>query len=284
LARDLRRFRLQSPISQPSRPLTALAPFAEIAGVRLISLQKGFGEEQLSNLPASFHVETLGANFDAGADAFVDTAAAMTCLDLVVTCDTSIAHLAGALAVPVWVALKSDAEWRWLTGRADSPWYPTMRLFRQSQRGVWGDVFEAMARELAALVELRRAPRMVSSPCSLGELIDKITILRIKAERIGETERGVNVHRELALLKRLAHEEGAYGPPVDALTDQLAAVNARLWTIEDAIRTCEREGDFGPRFVALARSVYCENDTRAAIKRAINTLANSALIEEKSYA
>ena len=265
-------------------PLTALAPFAEIAGVRLISLQKGFGEEQLSNLPASFHVETLGANFDAGADAFVDTAAAMTCLDLVVTCDTSIAHLAGALAVPVWVALKSDAEWRWLTGRADSPWYPTMRLFRQSRRGVWGDVFEAMARELRALVERRTARRMVSSPCSLGELIDKITILRIKAERIGEANRVANVHRELALLERLAHEEGACRPPVDALADQLAAVNARLWTIEDAIRTCEREGDFGPRFVALARSVYCENDTRAAIKRAINTLANSALIEEKSYA
>ena len=85
--------------------------------------------------------------FDAGADAFVDTAAAMTCLDLVVTCDTSIAHLAGALAVPVWVALKSDAEWRWLTERADSPWYPTMRLFRQTRRGVWSDVFEAMAGE-----------------------------------------------------------------------------------------------------------------------------------------
>ena len=85
---------------------------------RLISLQKGAGEEQLANLPPSMRVETLGADFDAGADAFVDTAAAMTCLDLVVTCDTSIAHLAGALAVPVWVALKSDAEWRWLTGRA----------------------------------------------------------------------------------------------------------------------------------------------------------------------
>ena len=67
-------------------------------------------------------------------------------------------------------------------------------------------------------------------------------------------------------------------------TDQLAAVNARLWDIEDAIRTCEREGDFGPRFVALARSVYGENDVRAALKRAINTLANSALVEEKSYA
>ena len=266
-----------------SVPLAVFAPLAEIAGVRLISLQKGFGEEQLSNLPSSMRVERLSADFDAGADAFVDTAAMMTCLDLVVTCDTSIAHLAGALAVPVWVALKSDAEWRWLTGRADSPWYPTMRLFRQSRRGVWSDVFQAMAHELGPLAKRRAAPRVVCAPCSLGELIDKITILRIKAERMGEADKVANVHRELALLERLAHEEGAFGPPVDALTDQLAAVNALLWTIEDAIRTCESEGDFGSRFVALARSVYCENDTRAALKRAINTLANSALVEEKSY-
>ena len=267
-----------------SMPLRALAPLAEIPGVRLISLQKGTGEEQLSNLPPPMQVETLGGSFDVGADAFVDTAAAMTCLDLIVTCDTSIAHLAGALALPVWVALKNDAEWRWLTGRADSPWYPTMRLFRQSQRGAWSDVFKAMAGDVAALAARRAAPRMVSTPCSLGELIDKITILRIKAERIGEAGKLVNINRELALLERLAHEEGASGPPIDLLTDKLAAVNARLWAIEDAIRTCEREGDFGVRFVALARSVYCENDTRAAIKRAINTLANSALVEEKTYA
>jgi tetratricopeptide (TPR) repeat protein len=266
-----------------SMPLTALAPLAGIAGVRLISLQKGFGEEQLSHLTPTMRVETLGANFDAGDDAFVDTAAAMTCLDLIITCDTSVAHLAGALAVPVWIALKSDAEWRWLTGRADSPWYPTMRLFRQTRRGVWSDVFESMAGELAKLVERRSAPRMASAPCSLGELIDKITILRIKAERIGEPEKLVNVHRELRLLERLVYEDGAFGP-IDLLTDALAAVNGRLWTIEDALRACEREGDFGPRFVALARSVYCENDTRAAIKRAINGLAGSALVEEKSYA
>jgi len=265
-------------------PLTALAPLATVASVRLISLQKGAGEEQLSKLPSSMKVETLGADFDAGADAFVDTAAAMTCLDLVVTCDTSIAHLAGALALPVWVELKSDAEWRWLTRRADSPWYPTMRLFRQSRRGVWRDVFQSMARELAKLSERRAARRMIATPCSLGELLDKITILRIKAERIGEADKFANIRRELALLERLAQEDGASGPPIDLLTDKLAAVNARLWTIEDAIRTCEREGDFGPRFVALARSVYCENDTRAAIKRAINTLASSALFEEKSYA
>ena len=270
--------------SARSMPLAAFAPLAAIAGVRLISLQKGWGEEQLANLPPSMRVETLGADFDGGADAFVDAAAAMTCLDLVVACDTSVAHLAGALAVPVWVALKSDAEWRWLTERADSPWYPTMRLFRQSRRGVWSGVFAAMARELAALAERRRAPRMIATPCSLGELIDKMTILRLKAERIGEPDKLANIRRELALLERLAQEDGASAPPIDLLTQKLAAVNARLWMIEDAIRGCEREGDFGPRFVELARSVYRENDTRAAIKRAINTLASSALVEEKSYA
>jgi tetratricopeptide (TPR) repeat protein len=267
-----------------SMPVTALAPLSGIAGVRLMSLQKGGGDEQLSNLPASMRVETLGADFDAGADAFVDTAAVMTCLDLIITCDTSIAHLAGALAVPVWVALKSDAEWRWLTERADSPWYPTMRLFRQTRRGVWSDVFETMASELIQLAERRTTPCVVSTPSSLGELIDKITILRIKAKRIGEPEKLANVHRELTLLERSRRERGVSGPSIDLLTDQLTAVNGRLWTIEDALRACEREGDFGARFVALARSVYRENDTRAAIKRAVNTLASSALFEEKSYA
>jgi tetratricopeptide (TPR) repeat protein len=266
-----------------SMPLTALAPLAGIAGVRLISLQKGFGEGQLSHLAPTMRVETLGPNFDAGADAFVDTAAAMACLDLIITCDTSIAHLAGALALPVWVALKRDAEWRWMTERNDSPWYPTMHLFRQRRRGVWSDVFEAMASELAQLVERRSGPRVTSAPCSLGELIDKVTILRIKAKRIGQPEKLANVRCELTLLERLVGEDSA-SEPIDLLTDQLATVNGRLWDIEDALRSCEHDGDFGPRFVALARSVYCENDTRAAIKRAINALASSALIEEKFYA
>ena len=132
-----------------SMPLAALAPLAALPNVRLISLQKGFGTEQLAALPKGMNVATLGADFDAGPDAFVDTAAAMTQLDLIVTCDTSIAHLAGALGRPVWVALKKDAEWRWLRDRDDSPWYPTMRLFRQAQRGDWSGVFATMTERLA---------------------------------------------------------------------------------------------------------------------------------------
>jgi hypothetical protein len=228
-----------------SIPLLSFAPLAEVVGVRLISLQKGAGEEQLSLLPPSMQVETLGADFDARPDAFVDTAAAMTCLDLVVACDTSVAHLAGALAAPVWVALKSDPEWRWMAGRADSPWYPTMRLFRQSQRGAWGDVFDKVAREVAALAARRAAPRVISCPCSLGELIDKITILRIKADRIREAEKLANVGRELALLERLAVEDGPAASSIDLLTVRLAAVNARLWEIEDAIRGASAKATSG---------------------------------------
>jgi len=129
-----------------SIPLQAFLPLAQLPGVRLISLQKHHGLEQLApGLP----IETLGDDFDLGPDAFVDTAAAMQSLDLVITSDTSIAHLAGALARPVWVALRHVPDWRWMLDRPDSPWYPTMRLFRQQTRGDWGGVFDAMARELA---------------------------------------------------------------------------------------------------------------------------------------
>ena len=215
-------------------------------------------------------VETLGVNFDAGADAFVDTAAAMTCLDLVVTCDTSIAHLAGALAVPVWVALKSDAEWRWLTGRADSPWYPTMRLFRQTRRGVWSDVFEAMAGSSAQLATRRSAPRIASAPCSLGELIDKITILRIKAEHIGEPEKLANVRRELELLERLACESGPSGPPIDLLIDRLGTVNGRLWAIEDKLRAVSAKETSG-RVSSRSRDRCIAKTTRARRSSAPST-------------
>jgi len=131
----------------------ALAHFEKLSRlphVRLISLHKGEGEGELNALPDRMIVERLGDDFDA--DAFVDTAAVMKCLDLVVTSDTSIPHLAGALGVPVWVALSHVPDWRWLLDRADSPWYPTMRLFRQPARGDWTSVFSGIATELARII------------------------------------------------------------------------------------------------------------------------------------
>ena len=117
---------------------------SQIPGLRLISLQKGEGEAQLDVLPADMKVETLGSDYDAGPHAFIDAAAAIACCDLIITSDTAIAHLAGALGVPTWVALKRFPDWRWFLDRADSPWYPTMRLFRQPTPGDWSGVFTEM--------------------------------------------------------------------------------------------------------------------------------------------
>jgi hypothetical protein len=115
-----------------------------------------------------------------------------------------------------------------------------------------------------------------------GELLDKLTILEIKSERIADPHKRENVRTELAALVA-ARETLEPSPRLAELVAQLKAVNEALWDIEDAIRLCERDGDFGPRFIELARSVYHTNDRRAALKRAINELLSSSLIEEKSY-
>ncbi|BCH58275.1 MULTISPECIES: DUF6165 family protein [Rhizobium/Agrobacterium group] len=123
---------------------------------------------------------------------------------------------------------------------------------------------------------------MIEVPVSWGELIDKITILQIKAERITDEAKRTNVERELSLLnERLKPVAGHQG--VIAISRDLLAVNTALWEIEDDIRDCERDGDFGPRFVSLARSVYVTNDRRAELKRQINIELGSDIIEEKSY-
>ena len=121
-------------------------------------------------------------------------------------------------------------------------------------------------------------------PVSPGEVVDKITILRIKAARITDATKLNNVRRELEILER-TWRDSPYGPR-DIAADEAAlqAVNERLWDIEDRIRDKERAGAFDAGFIELARSVYIENDERAAIKKRINTALGSTIVEEKSYA
>ena len=116
-----------------------------------------------------------------------------------------------------------------------------------------------------------------------GELIDKITILAIKLERIEEPAKLENIRREMDFLTHTRAEGLEETEELDRLTQELKAVNERLWEIEDDIRVCEAAGDFGPRFIELARAVYTNNDARARAKRAINVLLDSDIIEEKSY-
>jgi tetratricopeptide (TPR) repeat protein len=140
-----------------SIPLAQFAPLARVDGVRLVSLQKEQGLEQLAEQAEQFELVDLGEDLDVSAGPFMDTAAVIQALDLVITSDTSIAHLAGALGVPTWVVLPILPDWRWLLDREDSPWYPTMRLFRQSRFGDWNEVFDRVAAELAREVVKRRS-------------------------------------------------------------------------------------------------------------------------------
>jgi len=121
-------------------------------------------------------------------------------------------------------------------------------------------------------------------PVSPGEVLDKITILRIKAARIRDAAKLANVRRELELLER-TWRDSPYGPK-DVAADEAAlqAVNERLWDIEDRIRDKERAQSFDAGFVELARAVYIENDERAAIKKRVNVALGSTIVEEKSYA
>jgi hypothetical protein len=132
-------------IASRAIPLSCFQGLSRLEGVRLISLQKGFGTEQLDAFAC---VETLGEDFDCGPHAFLDSAAVMESLDLVITLDSALAHLAGALGRPVWIALKHVPDWRWFLERGDSVWYPSMRLFRQKSEGDWVSAFANMEAEI----------------------------------------------------------------------------------------------------------------------------------------
>jgi tetratricopeptide (TPR) repeat protein len=138
------------PEKQRFMPLRSFAALAAVPGMRLVSLQKGTGREQLAadGAPPVFD---LGPDADTTAGTFMDTAAVMRNLDLVLSADTAVVHLAGALGVPAWVALPALPNFRWMLEREDSPWYPSLRLFRQPRPGDWATVFGRMA----ALLESR---------------------------------------------------------------------------------------------------------------------------------
>jgi len=252
---------------------------ADIEGIELYSLQKGFGTEQIK--AARFPIHDLGSRLDERSIAFEDTAAVMHALDLVITCDTALGHLAGALGTRTWIALSSPADWRWLQEVEDTPWYSSVRLFRQSKLGEWGAVFERMRGELVKLRDLSMPSIQVE--IAPGELFDKLSILQIKTERISDAEKLRNVHREIAAVETARRKWCRDLPGANDLLVELKQVNELLWDIENRIREHEQKQDFGSEFVALARSVYQTNDRRAAIKQKLNKIAGARFREEKEY-
>jgi hypothetical protein len=266
-----------------SIPLARFAPLAELPGVHLVSLQKGSGRDQIRQVATRWPLIDLGARLDEVSGAFMDTAAVIKNLDLVVVIDSAVAHLAGALGAPVWVATSFVPDWRRLLDRDDDPWYLTARLFRQTRRDDWDDVFRRIAEAVRPKLARPGALRPITVEIAPGELLDKLAILEIKAERIADPAKLRNVRAELAALTAVRARCVPDWPELQPFITELKVVNEAIWQVEDEVRLCERRGDFGPYFIELARSIYRSNDRRAALKRAINKRLGSPLLEEKAY-
>ncbi len=277
-----------------SFPLETFSSIAAQTNATFLSLQKDYGSEQLESCSFRDRFVQCQKQVNYTWD-FLETAAIIANCDLIITSDTAVAHLAGGMGKPTWLLLKQVPDWRWGMEGTTSFWYPSMRLFRQKERGNWAEVMERVCAELTACFGCRdqasqerdsapaiekRESIIIEAPISVGELVDKITILQIKTEHF----QGLfldNVKKELQALEAVLQQ---WDLRIDAsLIQRLKDVNAELWKIEDAIREHERRKDFGETFIQLARSVYLQNDKRAAIKKEINTACGSAFVEEKSY-
>ena len=278
-----------------SLPLEAFAPITKPNHASLLSLQKGFGSEQLETCSFKDRFVSAQTQINDTWD-FLETAAIITNCDLVITTDTSMAHLAGGMGKTTWLLLHHIPDWRWGLEGDITFWYPSMRLFRQKERGNWNEVMKRVAESLqehfeniSAISEptannqplIKPAQiKEIHAPISLGELVDKITILQIKTKHLQDSALE-NTEKELEALERTLDE--LHLDMKTTLIQQLKKVNQTLWKIEDDIRDKERQKNFGEEFIHLARSVYQQNDIRAAIKKEINTAYGSALVEEKSY-
>ena len=269
-----------------SLPLAAFAAIIEKTDVSLLSLQKSHGSEQVAD--CSFHHRFVGCQEEINETwDFVETAAIIANCDLIITCDTAVAHLAAGMGQPTWLLVVAVPDWRWGMEGDTSFWYPSMGLFRQRERGNWPEVMGRVATALEVFAttwnEHPVPGEKISSihvPVAFAELIDKITILEIKSEQLSGRGK-VNVDHELRLLRNIMQQSG-----VELLPEhyhQLKEINQSLWHIEEDIRDHEHRQDFGEQFIQLARSVYQQNDQRAAIKRSINDYYGSDIKEEKSY-
>lgn len=255
-----------------SVPLRHFAPLASVPGVRLFSMQMIHGTEQLGKLGDAFPVVNLAGRFDGVARPFLDSAAALKNLDLFVTSDTAVAHLAGALGVPVWLIVSAAPAWQWMVERPDSPWYPTMRLFRQERLGEWPPVFEGIARALAAIVPPALRVRSIGVRISAGELIERIATLELELEGRSDDPARQAARADLAHYRAIRASSVPETPELSDLAHQMSMAIRTMLAAEQFIRGCERSGDFGPEFVAQARAMTIARATCESLRLRIDEL------------
>lgn len=282
--------------AERSLDLTTLHSLSTLSGIVFFNLQKG-ARLPFLNLFQNTAFD-FGREIDAEMPPFKETAAQIINLDLVITCDTAVGHLAGALGKPVWLLLPFVADWRWMNEGEKTAWYPHTRLFRQSSNRSWEDVVGRVYSELQeksnqhalqtrtlkqTSADSLSSTSTIQIPISLGDFFDRISILEIKQQKIYDAKKLKYIDLELSELLACIPTHLSDNQELSSLRIALKEVNEDLWDIEDNLRHIETTQHFDKTFIELARSVYKKNDLRAQIKYTINTLTNSTLREEKSY-
>ncbi len=244
---------LRAVVAAKSIALHKLNPLAQVPGVSIYSLQKQTGEEQLQSLPFVLH--TFDNDFDTTNGRFMDTAAVMKNLDLVITIDTSICHLAAALGVPTWNMLPNPPDWRWMLNRPDTPWYPNMRLFRQPSMNDWDSVVARVTDELARTVQEKNREKNVYRNKIVPNHDNKaMQNIDTPAKRLPQYQQA-----DRALNEQLVHE--------------LATVDQKLLNVCTSIRNLPVISPDDQYFIDHIRMVYYLDEIRTTLKAKIKALA-----------
>lgn len=278
---------LQHAVAAKSCSVTAFEPLARIPGISLYSLQKMNGTEQLADI--NFVIHDLGPDFDESHGRFMDSAAVIKNLDLVITIDTSIAHLAGALGVDVWVLLSHPADWRWLLERTDTPWYPTMRLFRQEKGDTWDTFMQKACMALQEHVSKQSSPskniptRHLSSSTpsaisfkpieynlSLEEVMDQLSRENIMNPKDDDD---VSLSAQTQTLERICKQYTQNIPELTSLSQLLHTINGNLAKLAQHITM--REYDiFDAVYAEVAEKICQAHQVKTQIKKKIKLLVH----------
>ncbi|MDP3889316.1 MAG: tetratricopeptide repeat protein [bacterium] len=260
---------LKTAMEEKSITLESFAPLANIKGVSLYSLQKNDDTQEIEAIHDSFTVHTFAHDFDETHGRFMDTAALIKNLDLVITIDTAIAHLAGGLGVPTWLLLPEPADWRWLL-RTDTPWYPNMRLFRQPERGNWHHVIQkvvdALSTQLHTINENNESlvRETIEPRISVEEVTDQITQPHL-------IKRSVNQEYPAAEYQNYLEKYPAIGPLVESLTH----TNNQLYELGQQL-TAPNFNVYDAQCIEIARKACYTHDMKVTLKQTIQDIIDSS--------
>ncbi|MCK5632480.1 glycosyltransferase family protein [bacterium] len=261
---------LRNAVAAKSIDLIQMADIARIEGVSLYCLQKTTGEEQLKNLPDNFNLHIFGPDFDSKTKhgRFMDTAAVMKNLDLIITVDTSIGHIAGGLGVPVWLMLPEPADWRWMLRKFDTPWYPNVRMFRQPKPDDWASVIQEMVYELTKkLQNTSTAQNQNSVPqknnsktINTKEFIQTIVALETTLQRTNDYEKQSQIKKTLDRLKNNNLFLTPGSKKLLSLITELVHVNNKIWDVHDKLTDLNPDHALFPNLTQKIISLYVIKD------------------------